>query len=119
MSDRADAQMAFPAPPGSEEGAREPFWVQDHPPGVSEPSKRAPVLTRCPHCNGTWTGLTTCHCSSCHRTFSSISAFDMHRSGSHAESTRHCVDPASAGLVPVTKLYWSGWARPGERPPPE
>ena len=54
----------------------------------------------------------SCHCGACHRTFTGVYAFDMHRAGSHAKSTRHCVDPATVGLVPADKP-WPGWSRPG------
>ena len=41
----------------------------------------------CGGCTNTWTPLTAAHCSICHRTFSSASLFDRHRSGGV------CVDP--------------------------
>lgn len=43
---------------------------------------------RCPRCEATWTGLSVCHCSACHRTFSGIGLFDKHR------RRDACVDPA-------------------------
>lgn len=59
-------------------------------------------------CGAEWTGYRTCHCAAkgCHQTFTCISAFDAHR--------RHgqCLDPAGAGLVPVTKPHWTGWGWP-------
>jgi hypothetical protein len=72
----------------------------------------------CGRCGAEWTGYSTCHCSAagCHRTFTSITAFDAHRTGSHANGERHCLDPATVGLVPVTKTYWTGWGNPGEDP---
>jgi len=64
-----------------------------------------PEWVTCGGCDSRWTGLGVCHCSACHRTFTSISAFDQHRSGSHALGARHCLDPGSVGLVPVTKRH--------------
>jgi hypothetical protein len=79
---------------------------------VSDPATGAGNRFFCAWCDGWWTGLTACHCSACHRNFTSIGAFDSHRGGSHAHATRHCVDPASVGLVPADKP-WPGWSRPG------
>ena len=67
---------------------------------------------RCGTCNYWWTGLRACHCSGCHRTFTGLTAFDMHREGDHAKGTRHCVNPASVGLVPANRP-WQGWGQPG------
>jgi hypothetical protein len=46
----------------------------------------------CGGCTNTWTGLSRCHCSGCHRTFGGVRAFDLHRRprGRHGS----CVDPA-------------------------
>ncbi len=41
----------------------------------------------------------------CHRTFTGITAFDTHRTGSHARRTRGCLPPEVAGLVPATRPY--------------
>jgi hypothetical protein len=100
--------------------------VTDHPtPEANVAAARAPRARKhgpewvvCATCKARWTGLSACHCTGegCHRTFTSISAFDKHRTDSHVTG-RYCLDPAAAGLVPVTKRYWSGWALPGERPP--
>lgn len=40
-------------------------------------------------CGARWTGTSIAHCAACHRTFSSDSAFDMHR------VDLKCVDPES------------------------
>jgi hypothetical protein len=69
-----------------------------------------PEWIACAGCGGRWTGLGVCHCSGCHRTFTGISAFDQHRLGGH------CENPASRGLVPIARRYWSGWGKPGEDP---
>lgn len=39
-------------------------------------------------CGAVWGGHSTCHCPTCHRTFSSISGFDRHR----VQGT--CLDPS-------------------------
>lgn len=46
---------------------------------------------KCPRCDATWTGLSVCHCSGCHHTFSGIGLFDKHR------RRDQCVDPATMG----------------------
>jgi hypothetical protein len=76
----------------------------------------------CNGCDSFWTGLNSGHCSACHRSFTSVSAFDKHRSGSHTDR-RYCLDPATVGLVPADKP-WPGWSWPAGgwigpmRPPP-
>lgn len=70
-------------------------------------------MTTCNGCNATWTGLKPAHCSACHHTFTAISAFDMHRTGSHANSKRTCLPPATVGLVRTKRVY-SCWGQPGD-----
>lgn len=42
-------------------------------------------------CGATWPGLSPCHCSACHRTFSGVVLFDKHR---HAQGEHGgCHDP--------------------------
>jgi hypothetical protein len=85
-----------------------------------------PVWITCAACGRRWTGRAPCHCSGCHQTFTGITAFDMHRTGSHVTG-RWCADPGTVVspttgehlLVAVTKQYWDGWGRPGEPPPRE
>ncbi len=57
---------------------------------MSRPCQR-PV---CPRCRARWVqvGDRTGHCSGCHRTFSSVLAFDAHRQT--VDERRACVDPA-------------------------
>lgn len=76
-------------------------------------------------CGAWWTGFNSGHCTACHRTFTGLSAFDAHRTGSHAAGTRHCLDPETlrteAGepvLVPANKP-WPGWSLPGTWEGPE
>jgi len=61
--------------------------------------------TGCGRCPNRWGGLKTAHCSACHRTFTGLTAFDKHREGSHPNSTRHCVDPETVGLVDAGRAY--------------
>jgi hypothetical protein len=66
------------------------------------------------HCHGCanrWNGYSTCHCSACHLTFSTIHAFDRHRRGGH------CLDPATAGLVRSSRGY-ECWGQRGDQPHP-
>lgn len=61
-------------------------------------------------CGAWWAGLKTCHCPTCHTTFTTVSAFDKHRTGSHADSDRHCLDPTTVGLVDAGRAYpCLGW----------
>lgn len=46
----------------------------------------------CGGCDSRWGGLLTSHCTGCHQTFSGLTAFDKHRTGSHAKG-RFCLDP--------------------------
>jgi len=63
-------------------------------------------------CGAWWTGLGRAHCPSCHRTFSTDGAADKHRIGKHGID-RRCADPATVGLVAVTKPYGVLWQHPG------
>jgi hypothetical protein len=69
--------------------------------------KPPPSLIVC-GCGSHWTGLSACHATCCHRTFSGISAFDQHR------LRGHCCDPESHGLAPISRAHWSGWGYPGD-----
>jgi hypothetical protein len=66
----------------------------------------------CGKCAARWGGLTTAHCSACHRTFTTVANFDRHRAGSHAPGIRHCLDPATVGFVDAGREY-PCWGRPG------
>lgn len=57
-------------------------------------------------CGLWWTGAERSHASCCHRTFSSLSAFDLHRKG------LRCNDPAEIGLVAREKPYGTLWGWP-------
>jgi len=83
------------------------------PSGVSvTPIKKPPrdLITH-PKCGRSWSGLTRAHCPACCRTFSCDSAADRHRKGAHGID-RHCVDPATVGLVAVTKPWGQMWQNP-------
>lgn len=64
-------------------------------------------------CGAWWTGSRTSHCAgaNCHRTFSSITAFDRHQRNRPSGGVE-CVDPASVGLVAVRKPYGVLWSLP-------
>ena len=47
-------------------------------------------MGKCIKCEANWTGMAVCHCAGCHETFSSIGAFDKHRTGGGED--RHCRD---------------------------
>lgn len=68
----------------------------------------------CPRCDGRWNGLNTAHCGAdgCHQTFTGPTAFDAHRARKFTDDTRHCVDPATVGLVKFSRDY-PCWALPG------
>lgn len=66
----------------------------------------------CTRCDSRWNGLKTAHCAACCQTFTTVSTFDKHRSGSHPNSTRHCVPPADAGLTDAGRAY-PCWAQTG------
>lgn len=56
-------------------------------------------MTACSRCTAEWGGLTTCHCSGCHVTFTGISAFDAHRRAGK------CLPAESVGLSPTNRAY--------------
>ena len=66
-------------------------------------------MTALPHscrCGTRWGGLKTAHCTTCHKTFTVVSAFDKHRRGDT------CLDPLDAGLV-LTDRKYQCWGFPG------
>lgn len=62
-------------------------------------------------CGQWWTGGRTAHCGQCHRTLSSTTAFNRHQRN-RAGGGVDCVDPATVGLVPVSKPYGILWSLP-------
>lgn len=81
--------------------------------GSGDGRNRSPSLTAECSCGAQWGGLLTAHCSGCHRTYTGLTAFDRHRDGSHARSTRHCRDPWDVGLVDANRAY-SCWGFPSD-----
>ncbi|MGW4075947.1 FDXHR family putative zinc-binding protein [Streptomyces asiaticus] len=80
---------------------------------MTHPETPIPVnAIKHPQCGQWWTGLGRAHCAVCHRTFSCDSAADKHRKGAHGID-RHCVDPATVGLVAVRKPWGDMWQNPG------
>ena len=59
----------------------------------------------CP-CGIRWAGSGTAHCPTCHRTFSGVTTFDVHRRGGA------CHDPAGVGLELLTGRAYDVWGRP-------
>lgn len=89
------------------------------PSGLHEAAIAIPLAAIHCKCGAWWTGFNSGHCTACHQTFTGISAFDRHRTGSHAAGNRTCLDPATllteAGepaLVAANKP-WPGWSMPG------
>jgi hypothetical protein len=68
-----------------------------------------------PKCGTSWSGLGRAHCPACCRTFSCDSAAGQHRKGPYGGG-RHCVDPATVGLVAVDKPWGVMWQNPGPDP---
>lgn len=64
-------------------------------------------------CGAWWTGNRTSHCAAadCHRTFSSITAFDRHHRNLPGGGVE-CIDPAAVGLVAVEKPFGILWSCP-------
>ena len=65
-------------------------------------------------CPARWGGLKGARCNACHETFTVVAAFDRHRAGSPTFDDRHCLDPATIGLVDVGRAY-PCWGFPGRR----
>ncbi len=81
-------------------------------PKVAQIPTATAAMASCARCHARWGGLKTAHCAACHQTFTAITAFDKHRSGSHSEDTRRCLDPASVGLIDAQRAY-PCWGLPG------
>lgn len=79
---------------------------------ITKPDRRPPH--GCGQCDARWSGFLTSHCGGCHRTFSGLTAFDLHRDGSHSKGTRHCVDPESVGLVENSRVGYVVWGQPND-----
>ena len=60
----------------------------------------------CGTCPNTWTGNAKAHCSGCHRTFSTVGAFDRHR------LRYECQNPAERGLIQANGVWRYEESRP-------
>lgn len=76
---------------------------------ISTPQAGTGSCVRCP---ARWGGFKTAHCRACGETFTVVAAFDKHRVGSHTDDSRHCVHPATVGLVDAGRAY-PCWGFPG------
>jgi hypothetical protein len=81
-------------------------------PPASDKKKQA---HRCGGCESRWSGAVIAHCSTCHRTFTSPSGFDRHRSRKYDDSSGkrvmvrdygQCYDPADDGMVQNDRGQW-------------
>lgn len=78
---------------------------------VPENATPKPALPHsCGGCGSRWSGYNVSHCSVCHRTFSGVTYFDIHRSGDE------CRDPEVIGLVLKNRTY-AFWGSPDEIAP--
>lgn len=78
----------------------------------------------CSGCPTTWTGASRAHCSGCHRTFSSVTAFDAHRFAPSQTRPGTCTDPArllrthrdGTPATPLLRLVDGIWRSADDRP---
>lgn len=76
---------------------------------VSRRTQSEPSWVTAGCCSARWTGLSAAHCSACHETFTSVSAFDLHRR--KAVCLSPTLTPADIGMVTAAR-DWSGWSLP-------
>lgn len=57
-------------------------------------------------CGARWSGNITCHAACCHRTFSGVESFDIHRRGGI------CRHPQDAGLHLIDGRAYECWGKP-------
>lgn len=70
---------------------------------TTEYHQKAP--NRCQGCPRIWTGLAEAHCSECHRHFTSVKPFDIHR------DQFRCIDPVRLRrLFPTQRHDGMVWA---------
>ena len=74
-------------------------------------------MSYCPKCDKRWKSKVECHCSSCHKHFKSLSAFDKHFTG--RGKFRRCMSASnmeSEGMVFLSERgLWIGGAMPADR----
>jgi hypothetical protein len=76
---------------------------------VSEQTPGSRMYSDLPHscrCGDRWAGSQTCHCPTCHRTFSGVTHFDRHRRAGE------CLDPAGIGLSLIEGRAYECWGEP-------
>jgi len=66
---------------------------------------KRPTPATCRGCTARWHGTRRAHCAACHHTFSSVTAFDRHRTpdGDHGQ----CLDPATLAALVYRHGAWS------------
>lgn len=74
------------------------FDIDDHGATIT-PTAPRPLPFVCSRCDERWSGQAACHCSGCHLTYTSISAFDAHRRNGA------CRAPEASGLVALERRY--------------
>lgn len=96
-----------PAANGTRE-ASEALLTQTLGAGNGNPAETRPPANAIWHgeCGRWWTGNERSHCSGCHETYSSLSAFDAHRKGGQ------CHAPAAVGLIARRKPFGDLWGWP-------
>ena len=99
--------MSIPAEPVDDRTTNHPNTTTNTRGDLKVPQKSSDTALphTCPTCGARWAGLNTNHCTSCHNTFTGIAAFDKHRTGKHDNDTRHCLNPATVGLIDAGRNY--------------
>lgn len=70
----------------------------------------ASVVHRCGSCPRTWNSYVECHCSACHRQFTGITTFDMHRSGGECRKPERLRDEhGNRRLFPYDRVDGVVW----------
>jgi hypothetical protein len=63
---------------------------------MSTPNPGPSRIASCGGCAAQWSGLERAHCSACHETFSSVTAFTRHRQPTRTRG--RCLSPLEVGL---------------------
>jgi hypothetical protein len=76
-------------------------------PGSADPQT---LPHTCGGCDARWRGHRTAHCGSgCHRTFTGVTTFDMHRNGGR------CLTPRAMGMSLAPGRAYPAWGYVGDR----
>lgn len=71
---------------------------------MSPEAERTPVLAHSCQCGARWGGANTAHCAAdCHRTFTAVGPFDLHRRGGV------CLEPEAVGLQLAAGRPYECW----------